>query len=63
MGEARPVGRPAAGPVVTAAPSLVLWEALAQVYVDLGFDATTTAAPAIPPEAAELLATLNTVGH
>lgn len=38
LGEDRPGGRPVAGPVVTATPSLVLWEALEQVYTDLGFD-------------------------
>ncbi len=39
LGEDRPGGRPVAGPVVTATPSLVLWEALEGVYADLGFDA------------------------
>ncbi len=39
LGEDRPGGRPVAGPVVTATPSLVLWEALERVYTDLGFDA------------------------
>ncbi|MCK0114346.1 IS1634 family transposase, partial [Ornithinimicrobium sp. F0845] len=38
LGEERPGGRPVAGPVVTATPSLVLWEALEQVYADLGFE-------------------------
>ena len=39
LGEDRPGGRPVAGPVVTATPSLVLWDALERVYTDLGFDA------------------------
>ena len=38
LGEDRPGGRPVAGPVVTATPSLVLWEALERVYTDLRFD-------------------------
>jgi hypothetical protein len=39
LGEDRAGGRPVAGPVVTATPSLVLWEALERVYADLGFEA------------------------
>ncbi|MFK5636191.1 IS1634 family transposase [Ornithinimicrobium sp. LYQ103] len=39
LGEDRPGGRPVAGPVVTATPSLLLWESLERVYADLGFDA------------------------
>ncbi len=39
LGYDRPGGRPLGGPVVTATPSLVLWEALERVYTDLGFDA------------------------
>lgn len=38
LGEDRPGGRPVAGPVVTATPSLLLWESLERVYTDLGFD-------------------------
>ena len=38
LGEDRPGGRPVAGPVVTATPSLLLWEALERVYTDLGFE-------------------------
>lgn len=38
LGEDRPGGRPVAGPVVTATPSLLLWESLERVYTDLGFE-------------------------